>query len=86
MRVDTGRIDERIQKLQEIKRIAADPEMVEMLFEFVDLDGESFNRRPAPVQNGGERPPSIPPDEARELVDQVMKAVPGSSHMNGRRS
>ncbi|MDP9171834.1 MAG: hypothetical protein M3N54_14555 [Acidobacteriota bacterium] len=36
MQLDLRRVDERIQKLQEIKRIAGDPELVALLFEFLD--------------------------------------------------
>lgn len=35
MKLDIQRLDERIKKLQEIRRIAADPEMVSILLEFV---------------------------------------------------
>ena len=38
MRLDLTKIDERISKLQEIKRIASDPELIRMLLEFVALD------------------------------------------------
>jgi hypothetical protein len=38
MQLNIRKIDERIQKLQEIKRIAADPEMVAMLLEFIAGD------------------------------------------------
>jgi len=40
MQLNVQRIEERIHKLQEIKRIAADPEMVKMLMEFISLDEE----------------------------------------------
>jgi hypothetical protein len=44
MQLNVKRIDERIYKLQEIKRIAADPEMLKILLEFI-IDDES--REPA---------------------------------------
>jgi hypothetical protein len=40
MQLNVKRIDERIYKLQEIKRIAADPEMLRILLEFI-VDDES---------------------------------------------
>ncbi len=54
VRLDANKIDERIQKLQELKRIAADPELLQMLFEFMDMDEEtparfSRERQPAKV-------------------------------------
>lgn len=39
MQLNVKRIDERIHKLQEIKRIAADPEMLKILLEFI-MDDE----------------------------------------------
>jgi hypothetical protein len=39
MQLNVKRIDERIYKLQEIKRIAADPEMLRILLEFI-MDDE----------------------------------------------
>ena len=44
MQLNMKRIDERIHKLQEIKRIAADPEMLKILLEFI-VDDET--REPA---------------------------------------
>jgi len=41
MQLNVQRIDERIHKLQEIKRIAADPEMVKMLMEFISMEDET---------------------------------------------
>ena len=35
MKIDIQRLDERIKKLQEIRRIAADPELANILLDFV---------------------------------------------------
>jgi len=75
MHLDANRIDERIQKLQEIKRIASDPELVQMLFEFIDFEDNKL-----------ERPRRIPPasdankglaagDEASELINRVARSI-----------
>jgi hypothetical protein len=47
MQLNVKQIDERIRKLQEIRRIAADPEMVAMLFEFMAADEERHEPLPA---------------------------------------
>lgn len=70
MQLNLRKLDDRIQKLQEIRRIAADPELVSMLFEFIGED---------------ERPERIPaakieaaiaggPADA-DIVDQVLKGT-----------
>ena len=79
MRIDATKIDQRIQKLQEIKRIAADPELVEMLFEFMDIDEEmpsssSALRRSAKPETGRA---ALAPDEASEVVNRVVRSVSG---------
>lgn len=53
MRIDIKKLDERIQKLQEIRRIAADPELSTILLEFVGTEDEvaaepSVARAPLP--------------------------------------
>lgn len=47
MQLNVQRIDERIHKLQEIKRIAADPEMLRMLMEFISVEDELREPRSA---------------------------------------
>jgi hypothetical protein len=38
MKIDIQKLDERIKKLQEIRRIAADPELATILLEFVSTE------------------------------------------------
>jgi hypothetical protein len=71
MRLNPEKIDERIRKLQEIKRIASDPEMVQMLFEFIDLE-ETRHERPRRIG-----PPSA--EEVGELVNRVVRSVGANS-------
>ena len=87
MQLNLRKIDERIQKLQEIRRIASDPEMVAMILEFLAVDEsrtESARTElaapesmlesvPAAKSNGAAAPR---PDEA-ELVNQVVKGMDG---------
>lgn len=73
MRLDIGKIDERIQKLQEIKRIAADPEMVEILLEFVIAENDGLSGlSPAKIERGAR---SRNTDEASDLVADVLSGV-----------
>jgi hypothetical protein len=69
MQLNLRKLDERIQKLQELRRIAADPEMVAMLFEFVAAEDE--RQEPVPAVRA-QAVGSAGPDDA-EIVDQVMK-------------
>ncbi len=41
MKIDIQRLDERIKKLQEIRRIAADPELANILLDFVSTEDAS---------------------------------------------
>jgi hypothetical protein len=76
MYINPNKIDEKIRKLQEIRRIASDPELVQMLSEFIDLDENKpqSSRRvaPPPVANTAKIP-----DDVSELVDRVFQAVDG---------
>jgi hypothetical protein len=47
MQLNVQRIDERIHKLQEIRRIVADPEMLKILMEFISMEDE--RREPRPI-------------------------------------
>jgi hypothetical protein len=81
MRLDTTKIDDRIRKLQELKRIASDPEMVGMLSEFLDLNEEApAHFAAAAGAVGGEGnpvPAQSPSDEAGDLINHVVQSVPG---------
>ena len=79
MRLDTSKIDERIKKLQEIQRIAADPEMLRILFEFIDVAEESASHRPAAVEDEIKRdltPPESDEAGAGALINGIMRTVP----------
>jgi hypothetical protein len=76
MYINPNKIDEKIRKLQEIRRIASDPELVQMLFEFIDLDENKpqLSRRVAPPHVANT--PKIS-DDVSDLVDRVFQAVDG---------
>ncbi len=73
MQLNIRKLDERIQKLQEIKRIAADPELVAMLLEFIAADDEkpSAAAPPKPLTV------TIPRPDDFDIVNQVMSGLEG---------
>jgi hypothetical protein len=78
MQVNLRRIDERIHKLQEIRRIAEDPEMVAMLLEFIatdDMRTEPVRPEPMPALKGDAVAAPRPDDD--DLINQVMKGIDG---------
>lgn len=68
MWLNTSRIDARIEKLQEIKRIAGDPELLALLQEFVTLEPKAAE--PA-------KPDST--DEVMESAEGEPKDIPVDS-------
>jgi hypothetical protein len=75
MRLDPNKINDRIQKLEEIKRIASDPELVKMLFEFIDFE-ETQAERPRRMRAASDAERAAPAtDEAGELMSLVAKSV-----------
>jgi hypothetical protein len=74
MRLDITKIDDRIKKLQELKRLLSDTEITNILFECLTTN-ESENAKPMPM------PPPIPrvvpesPDFAANLPDGVESVM-----------
>ncbi len=86
MALDIKRLDERIQKLQELRRIAADPEMVKLLAEFLTQDDGAAAAAPAPgkaLAAEAAAPASPKPDEVSQFVKGVLEGTeavrPGNS-------
>ena len=73
MQLNVRKIDERIQKLQEIKRIAADPEMVALLLEFIAADEE----KPSAATAAKPLAIAIPRADDIDIVNQVMNGLEG---------
>lgn len=93
MQLNLRRIDERIQKLQEIRRIATDPELVAMLFEFMAAGDERTEPIPEParVTVPASKPDAMVaagPDDAADIVNQVVNGMdaPASSIWSRRRA
>ena len=71
MRFDLQKLDERIKKLQELRRLATDPETVAMLVDFIS----SSDDRSKPVSSVGSAPNYSP--DTRELAKEVAAAKDG---------
>jgi hypothetical protein len=83
MQLNLRKIDERIQKLQEIRRIATDPEMVTMLFEFVSEERQIEPVVAAKAELVVAAPSVNEPDD--DLVNQVLHGIDGQGGMWSRR-
>jgi hypothetical protein len=77
MRFDLQRLDDRIKKLHEIRRIAADPEMANILLEFLTpqmrQDYGVSEPAPAPRANGNGTP--LKSEEADDLINDVVNGI-----------
>jgi hypothetical protein len=84
MQLNVRKLDERIQKLQEIRRIAADPELVTLLLEFIANDDERAEPAPATKAHA----PAASRLDDMEIVNHVMKGIEpeGSAVRSGRRA
>jgi hypothetical protein len=73
MQLNIRKLDERIQKLQEIKRIAADPEMIALLLEFIAADEE----KPSAATASKPLSIAIPRADDVDIVNQLMNGLEG---------
>ena len=77
MRINIYKLDDRIKKLQEIRRIAADPELATILLEFVGTDDEVAAEQPVakvPVLEKIAAPP-----EMHSTLDVMKDVVNGAN-------
>lgn len=86
MKFDVQKIDERIKKLQDLRRLATDPEIAGLLSEFITV-GEGSSQPTQPAQPW--QPPSpviaepieMPGTEAtNELIREVVNGVDAPSN------
>lgn len=73
MKLDLQKIDEHIKKLQELRRLAADPEMTRLLVEFMAPGDEPSGTPQAPKSDGNGAP--VTSDETNELLKEVMSGT-----------
>ena len=69
MKIDIQKLDERIKKLQEIRRIATDPELATILLEFVSPDDGVAEPVFAPKFDDVSNPSA---DNTHDLVKDVV--------------
>jgi hypothetical protein len=70
MQLSVKKIEAHIQKLQEIRRIAADPELVAMLLEFLVTEDDRVETLPANKPH----PVAVAPSQENiDMVEQVLK-------------
>jgi|SRR5690349_24024533 len=90
MHLDVSKIDDRIQRLQEVKRIAKDPELLQMITEFIVFSDRPAETNARPAEEPVPVPkmpvaaaPGAPRPEDTDVVNQLMKdmdsAAGGSS-------
>ena len=72
MKIDIQRLDERIKKLQEARRIAADPELVSILLDFVSTDAPGAAPVLTPKVDSAFGPRT---DRTDELIQNVVKGT-----------
>jgi hypothetical protein len=84
MQLNIKKIDERIQKLQEIKRIASDPELVAMLLEFIGAEDDRRETAPAAKVEAA----SASNGDDDDLVKKILTGAdaPGSGLWSRKRS
>lgn len=72
MQVNMKKLDARIQKLQDIRRIAADPELVDLLLEFISAEDDVKEA----IAHGRTHLNTASPSSAdADLVEQVLKGL-----------
>jgi hypothetical protein len=76
MRFDLQKIDERITKLQEIRRLATDPEAASLLLEFMSPSDERSEPPPAVK---ADRVDAIHSSDTTELVQEVVNGKEAGS-------
>jgi hypothetical protein len=83
MKFDVQKIDERIKKLQELRRLATDPEIASLLSEFVTVGEEraQLSEPPVPMQVNVQ-PIEMPgPEATNDLIKDVVNG--GDTPSNG---
>ena len=84
MKFDVQKIDERIKKLQELRRLATDPEIASLLSEFVTVGEErSLPFEPPMPMPANAEPIEMPgPEATNDLIKEVVSGG-GDAPSNG---
>jgi hypothetical protein len=79
MRLDITKIDDRIRKLQDLKRLLSDSEMTSVLLECVVSNEQESHRSapPPPIARAAEAPDftSNVPDGVESVLNEVMEGT-----------
>ena len=83
MHLDIAKIDERIKRLQELRRIASDPEMASLLLECLSGDESASyaveSRPPKREENGPIHLDSIRANRAADEPDELIRDIAANS-------
>lgn len=85
MHLDIAKIDERIKRLQELRRIASDPEMASLLLECLSGDGSEVasyaveSRPPKREENGPIHLDSLRANRAADEPDELIRDIAANS-------
>jgi hypothetical protein len=84
MPLDVHKIDDRIRKLQELRKIAVDQEMSALISEFL-VTGEEVRRPISMSSNSPQGQPSLQPPNSHEVADIVKSVLDGgdSARLSG---
>ena len=85
MRLNVQKLDQRIAKLQELRRLAADPEIASMLLDFIATEEQEVVSTQTAKEGGNDA--TVHPDTTAELVHDALAkdAEPGGSMWGIRR-
>jgi hypothetical protein len=75
MRLDIAKIDDRIRKLQELRRLAADPEMVGLLSECLVKEDEGRDRLADRPSGEGAGRSTGAAEDASDVVREVLEGT-----------
>ena len=80
MHLDIARIDERIKRLQELRRIASDPEMASLLLECLSGDESEIasytvESRPKREENGAIHLDSVRSNRMADEPDELIRDI-----------
>jgi len=80
MHLDLAKIDERIKRLQELRRLASDPEIATVLMECLTGDAPEFASHPGKRdENGGLHLDSVRANRTADEPDELIRDIAANS-------